>query len=84
MATGRVDVKASAESGRETSIEVLRALAALAVAAFHFQFDLARSFPGIGVPDLTRGAAGVDVFFVISGFVITRSAGLLSPQRGAR
>jgi len=62
---------------------VLRTLAALAVAAFHFQFDLARSFPGISVPDMTRGAAGVDVFFVISGFVITRSA-LLSPDSGAR
>lgn len=41
-------------------INALRALAVLAVVAYHF-----------GVPGFTGGFAGVDVFFVISGFLIT-------------
>lgn len=41
-------------------INALRALAVLAVVAYHY-----------GVPGLTGGFAGVDVFFVISGFLIT-------------
>ena len=35
------------------------------------------------MPDLIRGAAGVDIFFVISGFVIARSASALPAERGA-
>ena len=42
-------------------IEGLRALAVLLVVAYHYQF-----------PWLTGGFVGVDVFFVISGFVITQ------------
>jgi peptidoglycan/LPS O-acetylase OafA/YrhL len=43
-----------------SDIEGLRALAVLAVVAFH-----------AGVPGITGGYVGVDVFFVISGFLIT-------------
>ncbi len=50
-----------AHSGRfRPDIEGLRGLAVLAVLAFHFQ-----------VPGFTGGFVGVDVFFVISGFVVT-------------
>jgi peptidoglycan/LPS O-acetylase OafA/YrhL len=50
-------------------VEGLRAIAILAVVLFH-----------AGVPHITGGFVGVDVFFVISGFVIT---GLLLRQRNA-
>ena len=44
-----------------TDIEGLRALAVILVIAYHYQF-----------PGITGGFVGVDVFFVISGFVITQ------------
>ena len=57
---------------RYQNIELLRFIAALAVVYFHAVGTLrAVVFPEIGPNPLTElGAAGVDVFFVISGFVI--------------
>ena len=57
---------------RYQNIELLRFIAALAVVYFHAVGTLrAVAFSEIGSNPLTElGAAGVDVFFVISGFVI--------------
>jgi peptidoglycan/LPS O-acetylase OafA/YrhL len=51
-------------------IDGLRAIAVLIVVAFH-----------VGIPGFTGGFVGVDVFFVISGFLIT---GLLVDEIVAR
>lgn len=54
------------------SIQILRGLCAVAVALFHWRYLLP---PDSAIlPVISRGYFGVDVFFVISGFVITYSA----------
>ena len=56
------------------SLQYLRGIAALLVVAFHAAEYLARaSGRPAGFP-FTAGVSGVDVFFVISGFVITWSS----------
>jgi exopolysaccharide production protein ExoZ len=53
------------------SVQILRAVAALGVVTHHVQLDLAtRMGLTAALPDFNLGAAGVDVFFVISGFVM--------------
>jgi peptidoglycan/LPS O-acetylase OafA/YrhL len=62
VATDSREVHASSDSeGKQLDIQGLRAVAVLAVIAFHV---------GLSVPG---GFVGVDVFFVISGYVITMS-----------
>ena len=51
-----------------TNLQGLRALAALGVVAFHFGLMPATAIP-FGV-----GASGVDIFFVLSGFIIAHSS----------
>jgi exopolysaccharide production protein ExoZ len=50
------------------NLQLLRALAAIAVVVFHFGL-----MPSTGL-QFTAGAAGVDLFFVLSGFIIAYSS----------
>lgn len=63
-----------------TSIQHLRGVAALMVVAFH----LLQPARGIVFPAFTSfaGAAGVDIFFVISGFIIYVSQSAEGPEGG--
>ncbi|MEI8080878.1 MAG: acyltransferase, partial [Actinomycetes bacterium] len=67
--TPPADDKAKAPSGFRADVEGLRALSVLLVIACH-----------AGIPFLAGGFVGVDVFFVISGFLIT---GLLFREAAA-
>ena len=73
-------MKGSSERDRIEGLDVLRLFAALSVVLFHYSFrgaaadDLTRvSLPAL-VPVTKYGYLGVDLFFVISGFVIAWSA----------
>lgn len=65
---------------RILSIQYLRAAAALTVVFFHAE-GMAAEYFNVGWPSF--GAAGVDIFFVISGFImwITTAPGLTTPSR---
>lgn len=52
-------------------LQALRGLAALSVMLFHFRWNLNAHYPGVGDRLFGWGATGVDLFFLISGFVIT-------------
>lgn len=52
------------------SVQILRAVAALSVFAFHLSDSFATDFGGASDNPFEIGAAGVDIFFVISGFII--------------
>ncbi|HLR29912.1 MAG TPA: acyltransferase [Paenalcaligenes sp.] len=57
------------------SVHYLRGLAALLVVCFHYRYYLNASFPVVDIGDIlfSNGAYGVDLFFIISGFIICYS-----------
>ncbi|AWN55832.1 acyltransferase [Methylobacterium sp. 17Sr1-1] len=69
-------------------MQILRALAALMVAAGHAQFEVAGVAARAGIPYAPAAwlpwPAGVDVFFVISGFIIVHAASPLHGRADAR
>jgi exopolysaccharide production protein ExoZ len=64
-------------------VHLLRAAAALAVMVAHANQSAIEIGIGDYVPDFPIGAAGVDLFFVISGFVMVVASADLFGQRGA-
>ncbi len=52
------------------SLQYLRAVAALLVVAFHASDKLGRMAGAEGTASFTVGLAGVDIFFVVSGFIM--------------
>ncbi|WP_375458608.1 acyltransferase family protein [uncultured Enterovirga sp.] len=74
-------------SSKLVGIQVLRAAAALSVAALHAEHDgklRAAAAAGVSVsPSIFPWDAGVDVFFVISGFVMVYASGRLFGRKGA-
>lgn len=54
------------------SIQILRGLAALSVVLFHYRFYLVPDGANADIPNMlfSWGAIGVDLFFVISGFIM--------------
>lgn len=54
------------------SIQILRGLAALSVVLFHYRYYLVPDGSSVAVPNILFGwgAIGVDLFFVISGFIM--------------
>lgn len=61
------------------SVQALRGLAALSVMLFHFRWNINLYSPYLGDKLFGWGALGVDLFFLISGFVITLSVKKLTP-----
>jgi peptidoglycan/LPS O-acetylase OafA/YrhL len=73
----RADAKAesSVSRGHFDSVQVMRALSVIAVVLFHVAMRQRQDFPHVALPltypQSLMGHAGVDLFFIISGFIIT-------------
>jgi peptidoglycan/LPS O-acetylase OafA/YrhL len=66
------------------SIQILRAIAALGVVALHVGHEGATRLGARNpLPDFSAGAAGVDLFFVISGFIMVYASDALFARAGA-
>lgn len=86
-ATDPVTAERKAEhGGKLESVQVLRAVAAMAVVIGHIIGLAAMEGPSIGWSferPMFASGAGVDLFFLISGFIMVVASGRLFAQRGA-
>lgn len=79
--------KAQEPDGKIVAIQLLRALAALSVAAGHIAFAFANNMPGgLGITpgDGSAGQIAVLLFFVVSGYVMVLASGRQFGKPGAR
>ncbi|HBM2857197.1 TPA: acyltransferase, partial [Enterobacter cloacae] len=60
-------------NNRLDSLHTMRGLAAVTVMLFHFSWILDSAYDGLGKSLMKYGYLGVDIFFIISGFVIAMS-----------
>ncbi len=65
---------ASPPSPRLDGIQALRGVAALCVVLFHAREEVGLLGQSTWLPDMTAGAFGVDLFFVVSGFVMLHAS----------
>lgn len=65
------------------SLQILRAVAALLVLALHVQYEVVQRLGFAAAPSLHFGSAGVDIFFVVSGFIMVWSTRGTAGQPGA-
>ena len=66
-----------------SNIQILRGIAAVMVLIYHIGNEFGdRGFPG-SFPDVGAGSAGVDIFFVISGFIMVHSTAAAFGRPGA-
>lgn len=63
---------------RLDSLHTMRGLAAITVMFFHFSWILDSAYGGLGNNLMKYGYLGVDIFFIISGFVISMSSSKVS------
>ena len=84
MSEGAAPAGARGGSRSLLSIQILRAVAALGVLVHHTAHEVAAK-TGVTVPfgEFVVGAGGVDLFFVISGFVMVYASERLFAQPGA-
>jgi peptidoglycan/LPS O-acetylase OafA/YrhL len=80
MSNGRQDIEVTAtiengpvEPNRIRGLDGMRAVSALGVMCFHYVDSMSGIIPDWMDRVMRRGMLGVEVFFVISGFLITRS-----------
>ena len=66
-----------------TSVQVARAAAALLVLVFHVSQHMVLAIEAPGFREITFGAGGVDLFFVISGFIMVHTSADLFGRPGA-
>ena len=69
--------------GHLSNVQILRGIAAVMVVGYHIGNEFAdRGFPGT-FPDVGAGSAGVDIFFVLSGFIMVHSTAAAFAAPGA-